>query len=163
MLSAVQSQVRWFPPRFLNEIDLSVFLIRFSIDQMGAVDATFDELSSIFDTGGSKGLTRDTVDQIPKIKITGRNNLDASGDEYSCSVCLQVHSLSAHYEKNPLTFRTHNKTIGFIKCLFCFFCVNFFAGFSAWWNGKKLAAMSSHVSLTLHRQLAPQTRILSYV
>ncbi|CAH8344262.1 unnamed protein product [Eruca vesicaria subsp. sativa] len=50
--------------------------------QMGAVDATFDELSSIFDTGGSKGLTRDMVDKIPKIKITGKSN-------DSCSVCLQ--------------------------------------------------------------------------
>ncbi|CAH8325398.1 unnamed protein product [Eruca vesicaria subsp. sativa] len=57
--------------------------------QMGAVDATFDDLSSIFDTGGSKGLTRDVVDKIPKIKITRRNNLDDSGNKDSCSVCLQ--------------------------------------------------------------------------
>ena len=57
---------------------------------MGAVDATFDELSSIFDTGGSKGLTGDMVNKIPKIKITGKNNLDASGNKDSCSVCLQV-------------------------------------------------------------------------
>ncbi|KAL0739488.1 hypothetical protein Bca4012_015698 [Brassica carinata] len=57
--------------------------------QMGAADATFDDLSSIFDTGGSKGLTRDVVDKIPKIKITGGNNLDASGNKDSCSVCLQ--------------------------------------------------------------------------
>jgi hypothetical protein len=58
--------------------------------QMGAVDSTFEELSSIFDTGGSKGLTGDLVDKIPKIKITGKNNLDASGNKDSCSVCLQV-------------------------------------------------------------------------
>ena len=60
------------------------------VDQMGAVDATFDELSSIFDTGGSKGLTGDMVNKIPKIKITCKNNLDASGNKDSCSVCLQV-------------------------------------------------------------------------
>ncbi|KAF2553447.1 hypothetical protein F2Q68_00037898 [Brassica cretica] len=53
--------------------------------QMGAADATFDDLSSIFDTGGSKGLTVDVVDKIPKIIITG----DASGNKDSCSVCLQ--------------------------------------------------------------------------
>ncbi|CAN8229231.1 unnamed protein product [Cochlearia groenlandica] len=57
--------------------------------QMGAVDTTFDELSSIFDTGGSKGLTRDFVDKIPKIKITCINNLDDFGNKDPCSVCLQ--------------------------------------------------------------------------
>ncbi|XP_010531123.1 PREDICTED: NEP1-interacting protein 1 isoform X2 [Tarenaya hassleriana] len=57
--------------------------------QMGAVDTTFDELSSIFDTGGSKGLAGDIVEKIPKIKITCKNTIDASGNKVSCSVCLQ--------------------------------------------------------------------------
>ncbi|XP_018455895.2 NEP1-interacting protein 1 isoform X2 [Raphanus sativus] len=69
--------------------------------QMGAVDATFDDLSSIFDTGGSKGLTKDMVDQIPKIKITGRNNLDASGNKDSCSVCLQDFQLGETVRSLP--------------------------------------------------------------
>ncbi|KAF8101108.1 hypothetical protein N665_0210s0043 [Sinapis alba] len=69
--------------------------------QMGAVDATFDELSSIFDTGGSKGLTGDVVDRIPKIKITGRNNLDASGNKDSCSVCLQDFQLGETVRSLP--------------------------------------------------------------
>ncbi|CAA7035709.1 unnamed protein product [Microthlaspi erraticum] len=63
--------------------------------QMGAVDATFDELSSIFDTGGSKGLPRDLVDKIPKIKITPKNNKD------SCSVCLQDFQLDETVRSLP--------------------------------------------------------------
>ncbi|KAH1224057.1 NEP1-interacting protein 1 [Glycine max] len=57
--------------------------------QMGAVEASFDEVQNIFDTGGSKGLSGDLVEKIPKIKITTDNNFDASGDRVSCSVCLQ--------------------------------------------------------------------------
>jgi hypothetical protein len=69
--------------------------------QMGAVDSTFEELSSIFDTGGSKGLTGDLVDKIPKIKITGKNNLDASGNKDSCSVCLQDFQLGETVRSLP--------------------------------------------------------------
>ncbi|CAH8274192.1 unnamed protein product [Arabidopsis lyrata] len=69
--------------------------------QMGAVDTTFEELSSIFDTGGSKGLTGDLVDKIPKIKITGKNNLDASGNKDSCSVCLQDFQLGETVRSLP--------------------------------------------------------------
>lgn len=65
-----------------------ILFVSLLADQMGAVDTTFEELSSIFDTGGSKGLTGDLVNKIPKIKIT--DNLDASGNKDSCSVCLQV-------------------------------------------------------------------------
>ena len=36
-------------------------------------------------------------------------------------------------------------------------------GFPTWWNSKKLASVSSHVSFTLHRQLAHQTLFLSSV
>lgn len=36
-------------------------------------------------------------------------------------------------------------------------------GFPTWWNSKKLASVSSHVSFTLHRQLAHQTWFLSSV
>jgi hypothetical protein len=58
--------------------------------QMGAVETdTFEDLPNIFDTGGSKGLTGDSVEKIPKIKITSNNNVDGSGEKVSCSVCLQ--------------------------------------------------------------------------
>lgn len=58
--------------------------------QMGAVETGFDEVQNLFDTGGAKGLSGDSVEKIPKIKITSDNNVDASGERVSCSVCLQV-------------------------------------------------------------------------
>ncbi|XP_028774596.1 NEP1-interacting protein 1-like [Neltuma alba] len=57
--------------------------------QMGAVEANFEEVQNIFDTGGCKGLTGDCVEKIPKITITNDNIIDASGERVSCSVCLQ--------------------------------------------------------------------------
>lgn len=59
---------------------------------MGAVDAAFDDHTSLFDTGGSKGLTGELVEKIPKMTITGNNNTDASENRDPCSVCLQVGS-----------------------------------------------------------------------
>ncbi|CAL0311447.1 unnamed protein product [Lupinus luteus] len=57
--------------------------------QMGAVETGFDEVQNIFDVGGSKGLSGDSVEKIPKIKITSENNIGGSGERVSCSVCLQ--------------------------------------------------------------------------
>lgn len=57
---------------------------------MGAVEISFDEVQNLFDIGGAKGLSRDSVEKIPKITITSDNNVDASGEKDSCSVCLQV-------------------------------------------------------------------------
>ncbi|KAH1151152.1 hypothetical protein GYH30_044900 [Glycine max] len=57
--------------------------------QMGAVEISFDEVQNLFDIGGAKGLSRDSVEKIPKITITSDNNVDASGEKDSCSVCLQ--------------------------------------------------------------------------
>ncbi|CAI9780853.1 unnamed protein product [Fraxinus pennsylvanica] len=58
--------------------------------QMGAVETTtFEEVQNIFDTGGAKGLAGDTVEKIPKITIGKDENVDASGERVSCSVCLQ--------------------------------------------------------------------------
>ncbi|KAF5454615.1 hypothetical protein F2P56_024266 [Juglans regia] len=61
--------------------------------QMGAVEASFDEIPNIFDIGGAKGLPGDSVEKIPKIIISKNNNVDASGEEVSCSVCLQEFQL----------------------------------------------------------------------
>ncbi|KAF3665400.1 NEP1-interacting protein-like 1 [Capsicum annuum] len=57
--------------------------------QMGAVESAYDEFPNIFDIGGAKGLPGDSVEKIPKIVITNDNNVDASGERVSCSVCLQ--------------------------------------------------------------------------
>lgn len=57
---------------------------------MGAVEAPFEEIPNLFDTGGSKGLLTDMVEKIPKFTITGNENVDTLGDGVSCSVCLQV-------------------------------------------------------------------------
>lgn len=98
MLSAVQSQV-CFAYKAFRISTISVFfgspfllilLVLFSHDQMGALDAPFDDLSSLFETGGSKGLTGELVEKIPKMTITGNNNTDAPENRDSCSVCLQV-------------------------------------------------------------------------
>ncbi|KAK7360262.1 hypothetical protein VNO77_02245 [Canavalia gladiata] len=57
--------------------------------QMGAVEMSFDDVQNLFDIGGAKGLSGDSVEKIPKITITNANNIDASGERVSCSVCLQ--------------------------------------------------------------------------
>ncbi|KAK7262998.1 hypothetical protein RJT34_30582 [Clitoria ternatea] len=57
--------------------------------QMGAVEISFDDVQNIFDIGGAKGLSGDSVEKIPKIIITSDKNVDASGEGVSCSVCLQ--------------------------------------------------------------------------
>ncbi|KAL4352021.1 hypothetical protein GQ457_06G036120 [Hibiscus cannabinus] len=59
--------------------------------QMGAaeLEMTFGEVHNIFDTGSAKGLARHVVERIPKMIITNSNNVDASGEKVSCSVCLQ--------------------------------------------------------------------------
>ncbi|KAH1266841.1 NEP1-interacting protein 1 [Glycine soja] len=89
MFSAVQSQFQLKAiSRFAYELPLLADNSALAY-QMGAVETSFDEVQNIFDTGGSKGLSGDLVDKIPKIKITTDNNVDASGDRVSCSVCLQ--------------------------------------------------------------------------
>ena len=65
--------------------------------QMGAAETTFEEVQNIFDTGGAKGLAGDLVEKIPKIIITHNNNVDASGEKVSCSVCLQVQPYCLFY------------------------------------------------------------------
>ncbi|KAF9621651.1 hypothetical protein IFM89_025562 [Coptis chinensis] len=57
--------------------------------QMGAIETSFEDSPDIFAIGGAKGLSKEIVERIPKIKVTTKNNVDASGDKISCSVCLQ--------------------------------------------------------------------------
>lgn len=97
MLSAVQSQVIIIllvnSPHTYICVYISAYIYSYIYAfkyQMGAVETNFDEVQNIFDTGGCKGLTGDSVEKIPKITITSDNNVDACGERVSCSVCLQV-------------------------------------------------------------------------
>ncbi|XP_059623415.1 NEP1-interacting protein-like 1 [Cornus florida] len=69
--------------------------------QMGAVETSFEDVSNIFDTGGPKGMPGDSVEKIPKIKITNTNSLDATGERVSCSVCLQDFQLGETVRSLP--------------------------------------------------------------
>lgn len=58
--------------------------------QMSAVVSPFHELPDIFETGGATtGMTRGSVEEIPKIAVTATNCVDCSGEKICCSVCLQ--------------------------------------------------------------------------
>ncbi|KAK9135826.1 hypothetical protein Syun_015156 [Stephania yunnanensis] len=60
--------------------------------QMGASDASLDDVFDIYDIGGAKGLSQDLVEKIPKIRITThkQNSLaHDSSEKTSCAVCLQ--------------------------------------------------------------------------
>lgn len=88
--------------------------------QMGAVETNFEEVTNIFDTSSAKGLTGDSLEKIPKIKITSNNNIDASGEKVSCSVCLQVRSFSPHLSAfNPVTRKELTLRLALSNCL-CF-------------------------------------------
>ncbi|ONK72673.1 uncharacterized protein A4U43_C04F21890 [Asparagus officinalis] len=57
--------------------------------QMSAVDAPFIEVLDIFETGGTGGMSKDSVNKLEKIRISKENNVDDSGEKICCSVCLQ--------------------------------------------------------------------------
>ncbi|KAL2333845.1 hypothetical protein Fmac_015058 [Flemingia macrophylla] len=69
--------------------------------QMVAAEMSFDEVQNIFDIGGSKGLSGDSVEKIPKITITVDKNVDAYGERVSCSVCLQDFQLGETVRNLP--------------------------------------------------------------
>ncbi|KAL9229574.1 hypothetical protein vseg_005025 [Gypsophila vaccaria] len=69
--------------------------------QMGAIETSFEHVTSIFETGGPKGLSCDYVDKIPTINITTNNDVDASGDRLSCSVCLQDFQIGETIRRLP--------------------------------------------------------------
>ncbi|XP_020115120.1 NEP1-interacting protein 1-like isoform X1 [Ananas comosus] len=58
--------------------------------QMNAVDSPFREALDIFETGGSNGMAKASIEKLPEIEITVANNVDSSGDRIRCSVCLQT-------------------------------------------------------------------------
>ncbi|KAF8410371.1 hypothetical protein HHK36_002899 [Tetracentron sinense] len=68
--------------------------------QMGDLETNFEDILDIFDTSGAKGLSGDSVERIPKIKIT-KNNVNSSEERVSCSVCLQDFQLEETVRSLP--------------------------------------------------------------
>ncbi|XP_078148116.1 NEP1-interacting protein 2-like [Carex rostrata] len=58
------------------------------MSQMSMTISPFGDNTDLFETGGTKGISRNALDNIPKEKITTVNFTDAAGNN-SCSVCLQ--------------------------------------------------------------------------
>ncbi|KAK8945545.1 NEP1-interacting protein 1 [Platanthera guangdongensis] len=56
---------------------------------MSALDSMYVEALDIFETGGTLGVSKDSLDSLPKLKITSENFVDCSGETIVCSVCLQ--------------------------------------------------------------------------
>lgn len=57
--------------------------------QMSALDSRYVEALDIFETGGTLGVSKDSLDSLPKLKITSENIVDCSGETITCSICLQ--------------------------------------------------------------------------
>ncbi|XP_020269495.1 NEP1-interacting protein 1-like [Asparagus officinalis] len=51
--------------------------------QMSAVDAPFNEVLDIFETGGTGGMSKDSVNKLEKSKISKQNN----GDDFGEKIC----------------------------------------------------------------------------
>ncbi|KAA8531452.1 hypothetical protein F0562_006195 [Nyssa sinensis] len=82
--------------------------------QMGAVETNFEEVQNIFDTSGAKGLPGDSVEKIPKIEITRDNNVDASGERVSCSVCLQDFQLGETVRNTMMKFASFETIVEYL-------------------------------------------------
>ncbi|XP_072988259.1 NEP1-interacting protein 1-like isoform X1 [Typha latifolia] len=57
--------------------------------QMGAVVSPFMEAHEFLEAGGLRGMKKDSIDKLPRIRITREDNVDGAGENISCSVCLQ--------------------------------------------------------------------------
>ncbi|XP_020574189.1 NEP1-interacting protein 1-like isoform X2 [Phalaenopsis equestris] len=57
--------------------------------QMSALESVYAEAPDIFETGGTRGMSKDSVESLPKLKMSSDNIMDCSGERICCSVCLQ--------------------------------------------------------------------------
>lgn len=57
--------------------------------QMSALELPYVEALDIFETGDTRGMSKDSVELLPILKITSENSCDCSGERIVCSVCLQ--------------------------------------------------------------------------
>ncbi|XP_020270661.1 NEP1-interacting protein 1-like [Asparagus officinalis] len=63
--------------------------------QMSAVDAPFIEVLDIFETGGTGGMSKDSVNKLEKSKISKQNN----GDDFGEKICY-LFAFRYHKEKS---------------------------------------------------------------
>ncbi|XP_042397219.1 NEP1-interacting protein-like 1 isoform X1 [Zingiber officinale] len=71
--------------------------------QMNALGLPFMETLDLYDAGANaKGLSVDEVEKLPKSKVTARDELDASEEKTSCSVCLQELQLGEMVRRLPV-------------------------------------------------------------
>nr|CAD1835171.1 unnamed protein product [Ananas comosus var. bracteatus] len=57
--------------------------------QISAISSPFVESSDFFDTGFVSGMPKDSIEELPKVKITKEDMVDKTGENICCSVCLQ--------------------------------------------------------------------------
>ncbi|KAJ1693705.1 hypothetical protein LUZ63_010403 [Rhynchospora breviuscula] len=57
--------------------------------QMSAISSPFIEVRDFFETGSIRGMTKASIEKLPRIEITKSNITDLTGEIMCCSVCLQ--------------------------------------------------------------------------
>ncbi|XP_020094781.1 NEP1-interacting protein 2-like [Ananas comosus] len=57
--------------------------------QISAISSPFVESTDFFDTGFVSGMPKDSIEELPKVKITKEDMVDKTGENICCSVCLQ--------------------------------------------------------------------------
>ncbi|KAI3948827.1 hypothetical protein MKX01_022241 [Papaver californicum] len=57
--------------------------------QVGALETSYIEISDIFDVQGTRGMSPDYVDKLPKFNIIRKETVDRCGENIYCSICLQ--------------------------------------------------------------------------
>uniref|UniRef100_A0A0D6QWR1 RING-type domain-containing protein n=1 Tax=Araucaria cunninghamii TaxID=56994 RepID=A0A0D6QWR1_ARACU len=57
--------------------------------QVNIADMSYENIYDIFGEGGTKGLSGACLEKLPSHYITKENKNDSSGDNISCTICLQ--------------------------------------------------------------------------
>ncbi|XP_031117077.1 NEP1-interacting protein-like 1 [Ipomoea triloba] len=57
--------------------------------QVGTVDTSLREISDIFDTNQSRGLSNDTIQKLPKYRFQHSAKMCRNFEDITCAICLQ--------------------------------------------------------------------------